>query len=112
MNTFEVPTKFVVTALEDGKRVYMDYDANSGGYPYWSGLSSAPHTYESLIRALNAYKDAISTEYMNSRVTDICIGKLSTIVEIVEVDGEAAVEERRQEALSKLSADDRRVLGI
>ena len=110
--TFEQPEKYSVTAMKGDSRVFIDYDAHSGGYPYWSTLSMV-RTVNTLAEAVRMYNyDYLKGPGMKNGVTEVSLVKVRTVLETINIDGDETLQVLRNEALAKLTKADRDVLGV
>lgn len=107
--TINLPEKYVITAIDKGERVYYAIDSHSGGYPYWSTYFGSAKMFETLEKVVAARNGATNASYMRE-VTNVDIGVLRLF--LGEVSETKIAEERKRVALSKLTEDERRLLGL
>lgn len=107
--TINLPEKYVITATDKGERVYYAIDSHSGGYPYWSTYFGSAKMFETLEKVVAARNGATNASYMRE-VTNVDIGVLRLF--LGEVSETKIAEERKRVALSKLTEDERRLLGL
>jgi len=111
-NTHELPVEYILTAIKGEKRVYYAIDQHSGGYPYWTDWFSTKATFSDLAQASNALRGTRKNDsYMSRDVFDIRIATVRTTID-TNISEEDIIEERKKQALAKLSKDERRLLGL
>ncbi len=107
----ELPIKYVITAIEGDKPVFYGIDQHSGGYPYWSSFLSGAKHFKDVVEAVDSLPSrGRGIDYMTNKVSNIRVGKV--LIEVVDIDDTKITEERKQRALSKLTEDERRLLGL
>lgn len=112
--TIRLDDYYVVTALEDGNRVYVGFDSASGGYPYWR-MFEPQRKHENLFSAIKEMKDdvyGIRVAYMQRNVTDIGVAKVSTTLTMIDIESDEVLQQMRQAALDKLTEEEQVILGL
>lgn len=120
-----LPEYYVITGIstEDRKRrahgqdrnerVFVGTDSHSGGYPYWSTIFGSANRYKDITEALKALRDTkhgSGVGYMANQATDIRL--VAVRIDLVGVSEQKIHDEQVQAALDKLTADERRLLGV
>lgn len=119
MNDYLLPARYTVTAIgttddyKKNKRVYVDIDHHSGGYPRWSDSINPRQTFDDITKAIKSYRSIISPEnYMSQGVRDIELVAITTVLEPIDVDGDYVQDLEREAVLAKLSEHEKKVLGL
>ena len=112
MKNIELENQYVITALKDGDRVFLAVDPHSGGHPYWATYPR--NKYDNLSDVMFYYnRDYVSGPvYMKNEVYEVTVAKVETTLIPVDIDSDEIIRQRREEALSKLSEEDRKLLGL
>lgn len=109
----ELEKKYVLTAISgrDG-RVFYALDTQSGGYPYWTEYVQRAEQWDELNKATAAYEQS-TTKYLKSDgITQIKIGVITTTIDLKDIDDPLAIAQRKKAILSKLSEEERKILGV
>ena len=119
LDTFNLDEYYVVTGIttekahgKAGERVYTGTDSHSGGYPYWTKWPSSADRYKDIEQAIARYRECTNEGYMSNQATNIRIGVVRTTVDLASVTTEHIDEKRKEAALNKLTADEKRLLGL
>jgi hypothetical protein len=111
-----LPEYYMITGItteqhsaRPGRRVYFSVDTHSGGYPYWSTLFQSAERLYDIEEAIRSYKEA-KKGYMADQATSIMLVMARTSLHAVS---DTEIEQTQKEAaLNKLTAEERRLLGL
>lgn len=109
--TNDLPVRYIITAIKDDKRVYYGVDSHSGGYPYWASWIGGAHEFDKKTHAVRAFEEVHNPSfYMAKEAHSIQLGEL--IITLTTITKEQIVEEKKKEALAKLTEEDKHLLGL
>lgn len=103
-NTINLPTKNVIVAFKENVPVYNAIDHQSGGYPYWTDFASRAHDFTEISCAI---RTLVGLQRSKHRY-----GNVNTTISLKDITDDEIIDEQRKAALSKLTEDERRVLGF
>ena len=96
--TFTINKAYALSAInKEGKRVYYDTDAHSGGYPFWSNWLNQHKTFDSL----DKIPTFSSTDYMRRDVVTIEVLEVKVQAKVVQTT--EIVSEARAKAMAEIA---------
>ena len=105
MEKVEIGKVYVITGIENGKRVYVGIDHHSGGYEYWASdfrqakqYDKAPTTWSSYLSSASDIK-VLAVEIVGTVVTK----------ESIEADIRAEAQKKIDEIMSQMEMDIQKV---
>lgn len=104
-----VQSFFIITGkeTETGKLVFWATDIHSDGWPYWTDSFGGATKFETLTKAS---KMVGFGGYMFDQASDVKINRVS--IDLEEVSEKSVLMIQREEALAKLSKQERILLGL
>lgn len=105
----DVQPFFIITGkvTKTGKLVFWATDIHSDGYPFWTDSFASATKFETLIKAS---KMVGSAGYMLNQASDVKINRVNIVLE--EVSEKSVRMIQREEALAKLTKEERILLGL
>jgi hypothetical protein len=90
-----------------GEQNFWAIDNHSGGWPWWSDDFAQAEKFNSISKALRHLSPG---GYMLDQAKDLKVVQVN--MTLVDVDSSTIIKMKRDEALAKLTKDDRVVLGL
>lgn len=107
---------YTITAInKECERVYLFYDKDSGGYPYWSTRQTPPNFGTDLMKVVEKFDEEIegtSFSYLAREVDIPSIARVNIKLEPVDRNSEQLVQKRKERALEKLTDEEKVLLGL